>query len=586
MAQPVLTSGDLNLQVNPTFSGVLDKRSYGSKDNRPSYVGGGLMRYEYDNEGGTLLYHNGTTWVNVTTGGQSFPNLGYLDQDPYIYFWDSGQYTQEEMINTTLPRWFLRYQAGINALDLNGQRLRILESWDGGTGEVNRVLMEAINHQIYFYSTVNFMGTSVPSTVNMSVSSNGVVIADKEFKVTNRIQCLQNETIILNNQLTIQGGASLLYAEGDAQVDGDLTVSGAIKVYDDLSAQYIDVTTTAITPALLGKAFDGVTPIDVTMTTNQAIGYIPKGLSVSTLVNDSNYNTVQKLLAKMLKIGPEELASLVASGQKLFVRYTGTGLGAGSSTQHLKIGSTLQNLQLVIDYNRGFWTPTQTSGIAWAYGRLTGVLFTEPFTGSPVAFSIPNSTTQATSNDITIVSNLFLTSPFQLPTTLTTYLITDIMSASIAQGDNAFNKTLGPFFTPANPSRSMTNNFHFKTYAEVFVVHSESVFANNAAGDPSSDGYSSLSSTTRVFADTTEIISCNLNASHILSIPFTNTFELYQYSELLGRRFNLQQNTEQELIYTVTPVTRTINSLSVQYYDIAFTVTSRNPADIKISLNV
>lgn len=570
-----LTSGKLNLQIEPTFNGVLDKRSYGSMNARPTKIGPGLMRYEPDNNGGALVFFDGTSWNDVSTGGTSFPSLGYKydTSSQRLYLWNNTAYNESTMLSTSLPKWFLRYQAdGVDYLELNGQRIAIRETWTTNGTTTNKTMVDIANHAIYLTAPVYMAASGQPNT--MTVSQTAVTIgtneSHKELVVQNSFQVTSSDVKVLNGSLTVQRSSG---EDSVVTVDGEVKAL-SFKVYDDQTEAYIPVTTTAITPALLGKLPDNITPIDVTMTTNETIGDIPKGTSVDTLVNNTAYNTVQKLIAKMLKIGPEVLVPLVAREVRLTMSYTSVGLGSGEQSSDVRICTTIKNIDLQFSYDRGYWSPTQTSGGTHPGGVITGISFQEPFTNTQVLFpNMPSQVTQSILRYVVFSAQQFMSTESKLPSDLQTIQFSSLINATILQGADAYNKSLGPFYFPGSTTFKVSNTIQFHLYAEVYRVSDNIVYLNDTNGLQGEDGYSGQDSTTRVFESTTTIIAANFDPNHILSIPYYDTFDLYQYSVQLGNKFNLQfyqpdpaQPRYNESTFTVTPVSRAINGVLVPYY--------------------
>lgn len=575
-----LTSGKLNLQIDPTFTGVLDKRCYGSMNARPStYAAPGLIRFEPDNNGGSLVYYDGSSWIEVSTGGSSFPNLGYLYENDVMTLWDSSKYTASTML-TPLPKWFLRFSSESvdgNVLELNSDLLQVMNTYEESP-DVNktRLMIEVNQHSVSLTAPVEIQTTN-STFPPLSVTNNAVnIAANKDFAIGNRLNVYSTDIEVLTGKLTIKNENSLLKAEGD------LDVAGTLRVWDTTLQQYINVTTTAITPALLGTLDDGTTDITAGMVVHNAIGDVREGTTVQELMDDPRFNTVQKLLASMLKIGPEFLISLAPRGLAVTVSYSGTGVGSGSTSKDIRVGTLIQSIQFTVTVNRGYWSPTQTSGPSYAYGRVTNVNLVEPFTNSSPNFTIPGDTTQDTnSSGIIMLGTTVVNTAYQVLTNaVTTHQIA--CTVTLATGPDAYNKTLGPFNVPG-AVHSMTNSITFRTYAEVLRVIAGTAYLNDMTGAPDTDGYSGNASTTKIFVTTNEIIAANMSASDVLSIPFTNTFQLYQFSQFLGNKYNLQDADSYTVTSNIRSFSNGTNSFSVQYYDIAFTNTGREPADIKIT---
>ena len=152
----------------------------------------------------------------------------------------------------------------------------------------------------------------------------------KPLTFDRNILSVSDTKVDIYRDLIVNGTSSSVNVKGSVYVDG------ALRIKDVAENRYLQVTSNTLTVSAFGTLADN-TPITANMFTNVTIGDVPKGTTVGTLCDNSSYNTVHKLLGKMLAI-----RSTTGNLTSEFVLKSGDVMQGDLTVPALYIGGTNQ----------------------------------------------------------------------------------------------------------------------------------------------------------------------------------------------------------------------------------------------------
>lgn len=120
--------------------------------------------------------------------------------------------------------------------------------------------------------------------------------------LTSYTMLVDDTAINVYGDLNLVNPRNNLYVLGKMDVDGDLEVT---KILENTR-----ITSNTLTPSSFGTLANG-SSININMVTSYHLGEILRGTTVATLVNNNGYNTVHKLLGKMLQVNSRVTSTFV-----------------------------------------------------------------------------------------------------------------------------------------------------------------------------------------------------------------------------------------------------------------------------------
>lgn len=552
MSTNALPYAALPVQLLPTFGGPLDKRTVGDSQSYPQRVGAGQLFFNTDED--ELYVYNGADWLSVSSGGVSYPGLGYNINGTSTLqsFYNSAQDLSYDAAATGL-NVFLTHNRDAGITYVKGRSVAHLLAGNTEGIEAN---LNNVKSNMQF----DVMNTSTTTDTALTVKTGKLFEVENRFKVTsNEIELRQNmKQYGVDSETTFQG---TVYVDGDLYVDNQL------------------VTTTALTTTLFGS------DIANTHVVKNAIGLVAENTTVAQLI--STYGTVQKLLAAMLKLQPP--SALTPQGLSLTVSYTTTTPTLPSTLQlDTMVGTLIEGMRLLISYNRGSWSSTPSEGTGYyPYGRATAIRYIEPFTSTQITVPLVSNVVQDGAQPVVFTSDFVVQTFTVSHTSLVTYDLTAGLSMDIAAGAIVTNAS-GTYQVTAR-TLTPTTSKKIRLYAPVKVRLSDNTIIDNAAPAGSaagSGGDSKEPSDDKLFGALyqSEVRSANFNPLNTLCVPIREPTKLYVYVTILGSGNWVEQSPMNEIV-DVTPESLSINGNNVQYYMVKFKNTNRDPSDMKVGFD-
>lgn len=246
--------------------------------------------------------------------------------------------------------------------------------------------------------------------------------------------------------------------------------------------------------------------------TTHTIGLVQSGTSVEEI--ESQYPTLSDLLSAMFHIISEP--KLEPAGAGLFYAVPVTEFEAGTSA----------NVVIMLNMDRGVWSPVQTSGGAIPYGVVNTAKFTHPITGELINLTPPNEQLQ------TRLVSMSNTKNVQISSTLALYRST-LGEATTAAGELAYNSAQ---LSSQEVARDWftSNSFTIRNYKNVW---------RNTIGTlndlPPDTTQSGLASTPRLYVDSSDIYVSRHFDEEIL-IPDKQPMYLSIYDNIFSRSWRTQ----------------------------------------------
>ena len=271
-------------------------------------------------------------------------------------------------------------------------------------------------------------------------------------------------------------------------------------------------------------------------------------VALDTTVAELELGTTAQLLASMLQIAPPAGAPTPAE--------FGATLTLPQTT--FEMGSTTP-LTGIVRYDRGVWSPEPTGGAMPPYGIAGSVASTSEFA---VISSIAAPSAQGRVVDIAF--NFVFA-----PTTLSSWQVSAIVFHDPGEAivDNAGNAV-----TPVPANIMGTNELTVQSFAPVYL----GVDTPNTA--PADAAASNLPSTSQVFTSTAQVVVVAHDRATPILVPKQPT-DILQFEKVFFDSFiSVWSQTD---VYTVTPVTVSLNGTDVQYYSVEWQV-NRPARDVRI----